>query len=198
LPASGPYTLHYRVNAGFIPRDHWYHDPVQGGGRLIGEGCHFIDLMVKFTGARPIEVYATSMDDGGVYQNDNFTVSMRFSDGSLGNFLYVACGDSSLPKERIEIFAGGVGIIIDDFRSLLISRKGKSKLIKSRWAQDKGHNFEMAEFIRALSTGSPPPIPAEELFLSPLTTLQAMRSLKMRRPFSVDLNEFLERRSPNP
>ena len=147
MPAIGPYTFHYRVNAGFVPADNWYHDPVLGGGRLIGEGCHFIDLMLYFTGAVPVEVYAASMDDAGVYRHDNLSVTVRFQDGSLGNLLYVACGDTSLPKERLEVFGGGMVAIIDDYRSLIVSHKGKRTQIKSRYAQDKGHKAEMAEFV---------------------------------------------------
>ena len=191
LPKHGPYTIHCRVNAGFTPLDSWYQDPIQGGGRLLGEGCHFIDLLLHLTGARPLRVSAAAMDDAGVYRGDNVAVTVSFADGSVGTLLYVACGDPAQSKERLEIFSGGAMAVLDDYRSLQFSHGGKSKTLRSRLNQDKGHAAEMAALVAALATGGPAPIPAEELFLSTLATLCAARSLREQRPVEVDLSALL-------
>lgn len=190
LPASGPYSMLYRVNAGPVPREHWYHDATQGGGRLIGEGCHFIDLLQAIAGAPPVRVSADAMADAGMYRGDNVFVTVTFADGSVGSVIYLACNDTALPKERLEVSAGGVSIVLDDFRELTMSRGGKVKTEKSRLGQDKGHAAQVKAVVDALRAGKPAPIPLDQLLASSLATLAAKRSIEWRAAIDLDLSTF--------
>ena len=109
--------MNFRVNAGFIPKDHWTQTKA-GGGRIIGEICHFIDLMQFFTDSEPVKVFAECIDSRNdkLKNDDNISITVKFSDGSVGNLVYTANGDKALPKERFEIFGGNMVFIIDDFR----------------------------------------------------------------------------------
>ena len=115
---SGPLVINYRINAGLIPKDHWTQTE-QGGGRILGEVCHFVDLMQYLTNSAPMRVYAdfVSADNDQMPDQDNVIISLRFRNGSVGEITYLACGDKLLSKERIEIFGGGQSFVIDDFRS---------------------------------------------------------------------------------
>ncbi len=174
-----PLIMNYRVNAGLLPRDHWLHDPVQGGGRIIGEGCHFIDFL-SFVASSPIAsvvVKGTPSDDR--YREDNVILMLKYQNGSLGTITYVANGDRSLPKERLEIFGGGSVVILDDFRRLELNRNGRKRVRQNRWRQDKGHRPEWEAFMRAVRDGGPPPIPYQEVFdvsLASIVALDALRS----------------------
>jgi predicted dehydrogenase len=107
-----PLVAHYRVNAGYLPPAHWLNDPEQGGGRIIGEGCHFVDFLAFLVGEPPISVTAQGLPDGGRYCEDNVVLTFGFPDGSLGTITYLANGDKSFPKERVEVFAAGrVGVL---------------------------------------------------------------------------------------
>ena len=135
---STPAILHYRVNAGQIPPEHWVHDDEQGGGMLISECCHFIDFMQYITGARPIQVVARAIEPTGTLQKyDNFQATLTFEDGSLGTVTYTTLGDPSYSKETVEIFAitpwGG------SLTSATWSPGGRKASRERRWfAQDKG------------------------------------------------------------
>jgi len=145
-----PKVMIYRVNAGYLPPDHWYHDPEVGGGRIIGEGCHFIDFMQFLTNAEPVEVYAVGLDSPREdrFSEDNIHISIKFNDGSIGILSYIACGDTSLFKERIEVFCADRSGILDDFKRLELYEGGRKKTYKS--SQNKGHRNEIEEFIKAL------------------------------------------------
>jgi len=138
----GQKTILFRVNAGPIPSTHWLNDPVEGGGRLIGEGVHFIDFICGLLDADPVSVSAQgSMDD------QNFVIVMRFPDESLGTVIYSAQGDPHFPKERIEVFAGGGVAVLDDFRALSFTGI-RGKPIKGN--QDKGHRALLDNFGAAI------------------------------------------------
>jgi predicted dehydrogenase/threonine dehydrogenase-like Zn-dependent dehydrogenase len=154
-----PLFAQYRVNAGFLPPSHWLHDPEQGGGRLVGEGCHFIDFLTFLVGAPPASVRGQLLPDRGTYQGDNFHLAFTFPDGSLGTLTYLANGDKSFPKERVEVFCGGRIAVLDDFRSLETVRDGVRQSKRSRLRQDKGHRAEWEVFTKAILNGGPPPIP---------------------------------------
>ena len=113
--SAEPFAAHYRVNAGFIPPEHWVHDPAQGGGRILGEGCHFIDFLTWLAGAPPVEVSAKALPDMGRYRGDNAVITLTFPDGSVGTLSYLANGDKSVSKEWVEVFAGGRVAVLDDF-----------------------------------------------------------------------------------
>jgi len=176
---SEPMVMNYRVNAGYIPSKHWVHDPVQGGGRIVGEGCHFIDFLTFLNGAAPVAVSAQGLPDGGRYQEDNVKLQLEFSDGSLGSVSYLSNGDRSFSKERLEVFCSGRVAVLEDFRYLEMVRDGKRQVIRSRLRQDKGHQGEWQAFAQALQAGSPPPIPYPQLFgvsRAALAAVQALRS----------------------
>jgi len=177
-PNSEQMHVYYRVNAGFIPVNHWVHDPAQGGGRIIGEGCHFIDLLTHLIGQLPCSVTAVGLPDGGRYHQDNVQITLTYPDGSIGVVAYLANGDKSVPKERIEVFAGGHVAILDDFRSLETTVDGRRSVQKLQWKQDKGHQAGWSAFVQAISSGSQPPIPYEELFAVSRATFAAVRSME--------------------
>ena len=175
-PRSEPIYMHYRINAGYIPLNHWTHDPSQGGGRIIGEGCHFVDFLTFLAGAAPVSVTACALPDGGRYHEDNVSMTLTFPDGSLGVVDYLANGDKSFPKERLEVFTAGRIAVLDDFRTLEMVRDGHHTMLKK--ARDKGWRDEWACFTSAIRSGGPPPIPYEQLAGVTKATFAAMESLR--------------------
>ena len=150
-----PLLMRYRVNAGFLPREHWTNDPDIGGGRIVGEVCHFIDLMTHLAGQLPVRVYARTLPDLARYSGDNLAATLEFADGGLGEITYVANGDRGLPKERLEVFGGGLSAVLDDFRRLDTYQDGKRKSVRSR-RQEKGHAEAWRAFVGGVSSGEPP------------------------------------------
>jgi predicted dehydrogenase len=173
-----PLAAHYRVNAGFLPASHWLHDPAVGGGRLIGEGCHFVDFLAFLVGEPPVSVTAGALPDGGRYREDNVHLSFTFPDGSLGALSYLANGDKAFPKERVEVFAGGRVAVLEDFRSLELVRNGRRQVARSRLRQDKGHRLIWEAFAAAVTNGGPPPIPYKHLFGVTRATFAAVQALR--------------------
>jgi predicted dehydrogenase len=171
-----PLYAHYRVNAGYIPLSHWTQDPAQGGGRIIGEGCHFVDFLTFLAGAVPVSVIAHALPDSGKYHEDNVSMTLTFPDGSLGVVDYLANGDKSFPKERVEVFCGGRVAVLDDFRSLETMRDGRRKIVKK--AQDKGWFGEWQAFTKSIHTGGQPPIPYEQLIGVTKATFAAVESIR--------------------
>lgn len=160
---SEPLFIHYRVNAGFLPANHWTQDPAQGGGRIIGEGCHFIDFLTFLTGSVPVSVRAAALPDGGRYHQDNVTMTFCFADGSIGVVDYLANGNKNSPKERIEVFSAGKIGVLDDFRSLQLTSESKHIARHAYLRQDKGHQAAWNAFCDAILHGSGPTIPYEQL-----------------------------------
>lgn len=185
-----PLAIHYRVNAGYIPADHWVNDPEQGGGRILGEVCHFVDFLCFLLGAPPIEVQAQPLGNPGQYSMDNVVASLRFANGSLGTISYLANGDRFASKERVEVFGGGSVAILDDFHRLELVRNGRKQVTRSRWAQDKGHKAEMQVFVDAL-LGKAPPIPFEQVVGSTLATLRLQNSCQTGQPLPVGVSQFV-------
>ncbi len=183
---SEPLLMHYRVNAGYIPLNHWTHDLEQGGGRIIGEGCHFIDLLTSLVGEPPASVSAHGLPDRGRYREDNVHLVFTFPDGSLGTVDYVANGDKSFPKERIEVFGGGKAAALDDFRSLELSGNGRRQVFHSRLRQDKGHRAEWVAFAAAIQAGGPPTIPYDQVFGVSRAAIAAVEALRTGR--AIELN----------
>ncbi|HWQ84242.1 MAG TPA: Gfo/Idh/MocA family oxidoreductase, partial [Anaerolineales bacterium] len=175
---SEPVVAQYRVNAGFIPLNHWTHDPRQGGGRIIGEGCHFIDLLTFLVGQPPAAVSAVGLPDAGRYREDNLVISLSFPDGSLGTVTYLANGDKAFPKERLEVFCGGRVAVLDDFRSLEMVSAGRRQTQTSRLRQDKGHQAEWLAFNAAVQAGGAPPIPYVDLFGVSRASIAAQQALR--------------------
>ena len=173
-----PLFVHYRVNAGYIPLNHWTHDPVQGGGRIIGEGCHFVDFITFLVGQPPVSVSAHGLPDNGKYREDNVSMTFIFPDGSIGVVDYLANGDKAFPKERVEVFCGGRIAVLDDFRSLEMVQDGRRRVVRSTLRQDKGHFGEWQAFVKAIREGGQPPIPYEHLIGVTKATFAAVESLR--------------------
>jgi len=186
-----PLSIHYRVNAGYIPSDHWVNDPEQGGGRILGEVCHFVDFLCFLAGACPVEVQAQTVGNPGQYSQDNVVASLKFSNGTLGTISYLANGDKSVSKERVEVFGGGSVATLEDFRRLELVRNGHKQITRARWAQDKGHKAEMQAFVDALLGKAPPPISFEQVVGSTLATLRLQNSCQTGQPLRVQLSEFV-------
>jgi predicted dehydrogenase/threonine dehydrogenase-like Zn-dependent dehydrogenase len=184
-----PLIAHYRVNAGALPATHWLHDPMQGGGRIIGEGCHFVDFLTFLVGSPPISVRADGLPDTSGYREDNVVIQFSFSDGSLGTLTYLANGDKAFPKERVEVFTGGRVAVLDDFRSLELVSNGKRQVIRSRLRQDKGHQAEWQAFADAIKSGDKPPIPYSHLFGVTRGTFAAVQALRTGTTFFTHTNE---------
>lgn len=173
-----PLLLSCRVNAGHIPPDHWTQDPAVGGGRLLGEGCHFIDLLAFLAGSEVRRVSATALPDGGRYRRDNLLVTLEFANGSVGSLIYAAGGDRGFGKEAVEVFGGGLAARLDDYRSLRIRRGGVRVERTARLRADKGHRDEWRAFAAHIAGRAPAPIAFEAIVHSTRATLAAQRSLE--------------------
>jgi predicted dehydrogenase/threonine dehydrogenase-like Zn-dependent dehydrogenase len=182
--ASEPLLLSIRVNAGYIAPEHWTQDPREGG-RLRGEGCHFIDLLIDLAGDRVRRVTTRALPDGGRYRQDNFTVTLEFANGSVGTLVYAANGAKAFGKESIEAFGGGLSARLDDYRALVIQQGTRAKRMHSRLRQDKGHRGEWQAIVRHLTAGGPPPIAFDEIVHSTRATLAAYESLRTGEPVEV-------------
>ncbi len=186
-----PLVMRYRVNAGALPPDHWVQDPALGGGRIIGELCHFIDLLQFLAGSPPTRLWAQTLPNGDRYRDDNVVVTLEFANESLGEITYVANGDGALGKERLEVFGGGDAAVLEDFRRLELVRHGRKRIFRSRWRRDKGHGAQWETFVQALARGGPAPIPLEELVAASLATYRVYDSLRAGEPVSMGIEEFL-------
>ncbi len=156
-----PMAVQIRVNAGYIPQDHWVQQNSSGGGRILGELCHFVDWARCVVGCGMASVTADALPDGTRYNRDNLVATLKFHDGSIASISYLANGDRSVPKEQFEVFCEGrVGRIID-FRTLELARDGKTRRTRAR--RDKGHEREIALTLEAIREGGSSPIPFEEL-----------------------------------
>ncbi|MEW6716591.1 MAG: bi-domain-containing oxidoreductase [Chloroflexota bacterium] len=186
-----PLVAHYRVNAGYLPLSHWLHDPQIGGGRIIGEGCHFVDFLTFLVGQPPISVTAQGLPDAGRYREDNVLLNFTFVDGSLGVVAYLANGDRTFAKERVEVFTGGRIAVLDDFRSLELVQDGRRRMVRSRLRQNKGHRAEWEAFSQAILSGGPPPIPYKHIFGVHQATFAAVEALRSGVRVGVEKNHTL-------
>lgn len=173
-----PKSFIMTMNAGAIPADHWTQDINVGGGRIIGEACHFIDLMRFLAGSRIVSVQARRMGDapGVAVTEDKASITLGFEDGSFGTILYLANGAASFPKERVEVFVAGRVLQLDNFRKLKgYGWPGFKKM--NLWKQDKGQNACAAAFLCAIDEGKPA-IPVEEIFEVARVTIEAAEILR--------------------
>jgi polar amino acid transport system substrate-binding protein len=154
---QGPRVVNIRVNAGFIPAGHWIQDPQAGGGRLIGEACHFVDLASALLGADPTQVFAIGAAKPGVAAllNDNVCINLRFADGSIAAITYTADGAKAMAKEQVEMFGGGRSAVIDDFREAVLYDGDAGKRVVRGASQDKGQNAMLAAWVDGLRSGKP-------------------------------------------
>lgn len=171
--ATGPKTFVMTVNAGAIPADHWTQDPNVGGGRIVGEACHFIDLL-RFLAGSSFASYSISRMQSATA--DTVTIQLEFFDGSIGTIHYFANGCKAFPKERLEVFAGGRVLQLDNFRKLVgYAWPGFTKM--NLWRQDKGQNACASAFIDAIRGGKESPIPFDELLEVSRVTIEVAQEL---------------------
>jgi polar amino acid transport system substrate-binding protein len=183
---SGPMQMAYRVNSGSIPPTGWLHNPEEGGGMLVGEMCHFADLMQFIAGEKPVAVFAASLNtnNANICSCDNVSITIKFDKGSVGVLNYNTLGDKSFSKERLEVFAGGKAAVLDDFRRLELISSGK-KIIKKSVNQDKGQPEQIAETIEAFRQNISP-ISFEDIINGMRIIFAAKKSLSISAPVQIN------------
>ncbi|HEY7785991.1 MAG TPA: bi-domain-containing oxidoreductase [Pyrinomonadaceae bacterium] len=181
-----PLSILYRINAARIPRDHWTQDPETGGGRIVGEVCHFVDLMQFWTGAPPLTVFAESVqgENAQMVDDDSVFITMKFADGSNGSIAYLAEGDRSLAKEYVEIYCEGKTFVLDDFRGATFHENGKEKQTTLR-SQDKGQSRCVQTVLEVVRQGGMLPIDLKELEVTSRTTFRILDSLRTGEKVTV-------------
>lgn len=185
---SGPLVVNIRVNAGEIPFDHWIQDPRVGGGRIIGECCHFVDLAAAIIGSKPKSVFATaaSMADRSAVANDNMAITLAFEDGSIASIVYTSVGASSLPKEYVEVFGGGLSASLHDFGMVRLYDGAGATTRRRFSSQDKGQKKMLESWVDGLRSGAPC-IDFETLMAVSVATVRAVESMMVNAPLDVDL-----------
>lgn len=183
---NSPLSILYRVNAGRIPKEHWMQDADEGGGRIVGEVCHFIDLMQFLIGAEPVSVFAESVSakSDKTVDADSVFITLRFADGSNGAIAYVSEGDKSLPKERAEIYGASRTFVLDDFRRATLHKDGREEQVTLK-AQDKGQQAQVRRVCACVLQGTGAPVPINELAATSRATFRILDSLREYRPFEV-------------
>jgi predicted dehydrogenase/threonine dehydrogenase-like Zn-dependent dehydrogenase len=189
MDAGAQMTAMYRISAGAIPGDHWVHDLEQGGGRIIGEVCHFLDALAFVTGSPILEIHATGHGAAApaLQARDNIVVTTRHADGSVGTIVYVASAAPGLGKERLEVFGPGGIAVLDDYRSLELHGPSGRRRFRER-RQEKGHRQEAAAFVAAVTSGLPP-VPLAEVANVTEASFAVVES--MRRGTAVELDRQL-------
>ncbi len=180
-----PMSMLYRINAGNVPADSWIQDVEIGGGRIIGEVCHFVDFLTFINGSLPVSVYATAMKEPNNL-NDVVTISLSYANGSIGNICYFANGDKGLAKERIEIHAHGNSAVLDDFKTVQFYMNGKKKE-KKLLSQNKGQKAMITLFLDAILKGKEQPVPFAEILNASLTTFRIGESIRTGKCLPVVL-----------
>ena len=174
------------MNAGYIPPDVWVHDLESGGGRIVGEACHYIDLITYLTASKVNEVSMQAMGTDPAESTDNASIHLKYENGSLGVINYFANGHKSYSKERVELYYQGKNLILDNFRRLDGYGFGKgfsSKILKTK--QDKGHNKQFELLTKCWKEGGKPLIPFDEIINTTRTTFAAIESLKTNKTIKI-------------
>jgi predicted dehydrogenase/threonine dehydrogenase-like Zn-dependent dehydrogenase len=181
----GPLFMSYAVNAGVVPKESWIQDPAEGGGRIVGEVCHFVDALRYLAGSavKSVQAMCARTDDRRQVSRDSVSIVLKYANGSVGTILYHAVGSPDYPKERIEAAAGGATVVIDDFRRLEVYG-AKRESFKS--AQDKGFKEEVEAFVKAVTGRGPAPIPFNEIVETALVTFAVHESLNKGAVISLD------------
>jgi hypothetical protein len=186
-----PLAMNMTVNAGIIPPEVWVHDPIRGGGRIIGEGCHFIDLLSYLAGSKVQTVASAQMGRGVAVKEDKMSIVLGFEDGSIGTVNYFGNGAKSYPKELLEVFSDGRVLRMDNFRKTEGYGFSGFKKFKTR-RQDKGHDAEFATYLNHIVAGGPTLIPWDEIINSTLTSFAAMTSAAEKRTIILEDEYRLE------
>ncbi len=173
---EGQMAMMYRINAGAVPADSWIQDPAVGGGRVVGEVCHFIDLLAFINGSLPVSVFALAVHDADDF-NDTLNISLVFQNGSLGTISYFANGSKTLPKEYLEVHGSGTSAVLEDFKRIEIHSTRKV-LRKKLFSQNKGQWEMVSRFIASIREGSGSPIEFKEIHAATLATFKILESLR--------------------
>ncbi len=189
---AGPLVAHCRCNAGYIPPDSWVHDPQQGGGRIIGEVCHFVDLVHALTGGLTQAVHVAAAGGAQADLRDNLTISLKLDNGSVGSIVYAAGGDKSFPREQIEVFGQGAVATIQNFKSASVTQSGRtSKTGRFSLGVDRGHVEELKAFFHHLRQGKPQPVSMRDYVITTLATFAMEESITRGEAIAVDVDRFL-------
>lgn len=185
-----PIMINYRVVSGFTPANNWMFDPKQGGGRVIGEVCHFVDLLCWLLDSNPTRIFAEggTLSHEGTNLHDNFIVTMKFEDGSIASLVYGDLGNPKFSKERLEIFAGNRTIVINDFKELII--EGINQADVKLPEVDKGHKSELVEFGRAIQNDTEPLVTAEDGLRATFLCYKIIESLQTGKPVEIRRGEL--------
>lgn len=177
-----PRGITMRINAGNLPPNHWVHDSEVGGGRIIGEACHFIDLAIFYASSSVVSISAVELKNPNGLQ-DSTIINLKFQNGSVASIAYLSNGNKQVMKENIEIYCDGTIAQIDDFAKYQFFGKQANK---SKISQDKGHEQELVEFCKAISEGKPSPISFEELYHSSLVTFKAIEAMQRGQTLAIN------------
>lgn len=185
-----PLSVVYRVNADPLPADHWVYDREIGGGRVVGEVCHFVDWIQHLVAARPVRVTAeANRGDERRRADEGVTVTLRFADGSIGSVHYVAVEDRGMAKERVEVFGSRTSAVLENFReAVAYGSGGRERLSRAMLPpQEKGHAQELEAFLTAVTSGGDSPVSEREAVWSTEVTFAAEQSLRTGKPVEPDL-----------
>ncbi len=188
---GGPWVIDCRVNAGFVPSESWVQDPDEGGGRILGEVGHFIDLLQYLTGSLPRRVYASSISTAGspYGEEENIIINLQFRDGSVAGITYTAAGDGLYPRERLEIFGAGSVCLIDNFRLVSLTRSGRVRKRK-KMNIDRGHAAEFLTFFSAVREGGEIPVDFREYVSTTAATIRIRESLQRGIPLGIEIDDY--------
>jgi predicted dehydrogenase/threonine dehydrogenase-like Zn-dependent dehydrogenase len=187
-----PLALTYRVNAGIMPAEHWVYDPEQGGGRWLGEGGHFIDVLQYLTGADPVEVFARASTSGGGAASPGTTllVTLAFGGGAAANIVYADGTDRAEWRERLEVYGPGIAATLEDYRRLTLVRAGRVRRIRRAEAA-RGHREELMAWVAAVRGSAPPPVAVPVYAANTLAGLAALESVRTGTPVSVNIGTVM-------
>ncbi len=188
---QNPLLINYRINAGFVSAEHWVHSEEEGGSRIIGEVCHFVDMMLFLTDSEPIRVHAERLsgDNRTVINDDNVAIVIKFADGSVGNIIYTGSGDKAFSRENVEIFFDGKVIVLENYKETLIFKSGKMKKFKTinqKW----GYKEELIHFFKLIKSEISCNLSTREIFSSTLTTFKINESLITGKPINIILKNI--------
>ncbi|KKD59393.1 oxidoreductase [Grimontia sp. AD028] len=188
-PITTPLIVNIRVNAGHIPKEHWIQDPHTGGGRIIGEGCHFVDLASAIVQSNPKTVHAfgTARNDKSALLNDNVIINLSFENGSVASITYISDGSKALQKEYVEVFGGGRSAVINDFKEAILYSSDTTKEVLKQPSQDKGQSMMINSWIDSLKSGESC-IDYNCLLSNSLASIMAVESMMIGSSMNVDLS----------
>ena len=182
-------VVQIRCNAGFVPQDSWVHNKGEGGGRIIGEVCHFVDVAQVITGGLPQRVFAACTKDAHSLR-DNLTISMQMDNGAVVGIIYASNGDKSFSREEVQVFAGGSVCVIENFKNITFVSSGKKRVQKTLDV-DRGHVETIRALCGALKDGKPSPIDFTSIIATTATTFAIEQSISSGEAIEIDLRKWL-------